>query len=129
MQRFASVLLLARLLAKFLGFLSFLPYQTSETPSGEIKEAAISLRNKVCLGMKEKHSDFVQIWLEWILTTRLCLSECSSPGCLRSAEQKREEEAHHPDCAVAGGVPVNVGLHWSFVDLLQDCIGHTASTL
>lgn len=49
MQRFTSVLLLARLLAKFLGFLSFLPYQTSETPSGEIKEAAISLRNKVCL--------------------------------------------------------------------------------
>lgn len=49
MQRFTSVLLLARLLAKFLGFLSFLPYQTSETPSGEIKEAAIALRNKVCL--------------------------------------------------------------------------------
>lgn len=52
MQRFTSVLLLARLLAKFLGFLSFLPYQTSETPSGEIKEAAIALRNKVCLEKK-----------------------------------------------------------------------------
>ncbi|KAL0170408.1 hypothetical protein M9458_035004, partial [Cirrhinus mrigala] len=29
-QRFSSVLLTARLLAKFLGFVSFLPYQTSE---------------------------------------------------------------------------------------------------
>lgn len=46
-QRFASVLLLARLLAKFLGFISFLPYQTSETPSGELKETAIALRSKV----------------------------------------------------------------------------------
>lgn len=55
MQRFASVLLLARLLAKFLGFLSFLPYQTSESPSGEIKEAAIALRNKVCLDKTDKN--------------------------------------------------------------------------
>lgn len=46
-QRFTSVLLLARLLAKFLGFISFLPYQTSETPSGELKEAAVALRSKV----------------------------------------------------------------------------------
>lgn len=46
-QRFTSVLLLARLLAKFLGFISFLPYQTSETPYGELKEAAIALRSKV----------------------------------------------------------------------------------
>ncbi|XP_011613474.2 codanin-1 [Takifugu rubripes] len=45
-QRFASVLLLARLLAKFLGFISFLPYRTSETPSGELQEAAIALRSK-----------------------------------------------------------------------------------
>ncbi|XP_026165082.1 codanin-1 [Mastacembelus armatus] len=45
-QRFTSVLLLARLLAKFLGFISFLPYQTSERPSREIQEAAITVRSK-----------------------------------------------------------------------------------
>ncbi|XP_061896934.1 codanin-1-like [Entelurus aequoreus] len=45
-QRFASVLLLARLLAKFLGFISFLPYQTSEKPSMELQEAAVALRSK-----------------------------------------------------------------------------------
>ncbi|KAM3594797.1 uncharacterized protein V6R79_014388 [Siganus canaliculatus] len=45
-QRFTSVLLLARLLAKFLGFISFLPYQTSEKPSREIQEAAVALRSK-----------------------------------------------------------------------------------
>ncbi|XP_014871855.1 codanin-1 [Poecilia latipinna] len=46
-QRFSSVLLLARLLAKFLGFISFLPYQTSEKPSREIQEASVALRSKV----------------------------------------------------------------------------------
>ena len=46
-QRFTSVLLLARLYAKFLGFISFLPYQTSQTPSREIQEAALALRSKV----------------------------------------------------------------------------------
>ncbi|XP_071221517.1 codanin-1 [Salvelinus alpinus] len=45
-QRFSSVLLLARLLAKFLGYISFLPYQTSERPSREIQEAAATLRSK-----------------------------------------------------------------------------------
>uniref|UniRef100_A0AAY5EZM1 Codanin-1 C-terminal domain-containing protein n=1 Tax=Electrophorus electricus TaxID=8005 RepID=A0AAY5EZM1_ELEEL len=45
-QRFSSVLLVARLLAKFLGFISFMPYQTSEAPSKEIQEAAIALRSK-----------------------------------------------------------------------------------
>uniref|UniRef100_I3IX36 Codanin 1 n=1 Tax=Oreochromis niloticus TaxID=8128 RepID=I3IX36_ORENI len=45
-QRFSSVLLLARLLAKFLGFISFLPYQTSEKPSREIQDTAIALRSK-----------------------------------------------------------------------------------
>ncbi|XP_074548821.1 codanin-1 [Halichoeres trimaculatus] len=45
-QRFTSVLLLARLLAKFLGFISFLPYQTAERPSREIQEASIELRSK-----------------------------------------------------------------------------------
>lgn len=53
-QRFTSVLLLARLLAKFLGFISFLPYQTSERPSREIQEAAIALRSKV--GKLYKHT-------------------------------------------------------------------------
>lgn len=48
-QRFSSVLLTARLLAKFLGFISFLPYHTSEPPSRDIREAAIILRSKVCL--------------------------------------------------------------------------------
>ncbi|XP_069008808.1 codanin-1 [Embiotoca jacksoni] len=45
-QRFSSVLLLARLLAKFLGLISFLPYQTSARPSREIQETAIALRSK-----------------------------------------------------------------------------------
>ncbi|TSN67084.1 Codanin-1 [Bagarius yarrelli] len=45
-QRFSSVLLVARLLAKFLGFISFMPYQTSEAPSREIREAAIALRSE-----------------------------------------------------------------------------------
>ncbi|XP_010895581.2 codanin-1 isoform X2 [Esox lucius] len=45
-QRFSSVLLLARLLAKFLGYVSFLPYQTSERPSREIQEANVALRSK-----------------------------------------------------------------------------------
>ncbi|XP_068607900.1 codanin-1 [Brachionichthys hirsutus] len=45
-QRFTSVLLLARLLAKFLGLIAFLPYQTSARPSREIQEAAVALRSK-----------------------------------------------------------------------------------
>ncbi|XP_072221144.1 codanin-1 isoform X1 [Leuresthes tenuis] len=45
-QRFSSVLLQARLLAKFLGFISFLPYQTSERPSREILETSVTLRSK-----------------------------------------------------------------------------------
>uniref|UniRef100_A0A8C2DLM2 Codanin 1 n=1 Tax=Cyprinus carpio TaxID=7962 RepID=A0A8C2DLM2_CYPCA len=45
-QRFSSVLLTARLLAKFLGFISFLPYQTSELPSRDIQDTAITLRSK-----------------------------------------------------------------------------------
>ncbi|XP_034015886.1 codanin-1 [Thalassophryne amazonica] len=45
-QRFSSVLLLARLLAKFVGFISFLPYQTSDKPSKEVQETAITLRSK-----------------------------------------------------------------------------------
>uniref|UniRef100_A0A8C1G7F6 Codanin 1 n=1 Tax=Cyprinus carpio TaxID=7962 RepID=A0A8C1G7F6_CYPCA len=45
-RRFSSVLLTARLLAKFLGFISFLPYQTSELPSRDIQDTAITLRSK-----------------------------------------------------------------------------------
>ncbi|KAM9708752.1 codanin-1 [Menidia menidia] len=45
-QRFSSVLLQARLLAKFLGFISFLPYQTSERPSREIQDTSVTLRSK-----------------------------------------------------------------------------------
>uniref|UniRef100_A0A3B3S8G3 Codanin 1 n=1 Tax=Paramormyrops kingsleyae TaxID=1676925 RepID=A0A3B3S8G3_9TELE len=37
-QRFSSVLLTARLLAKFLGFITFLPYQTTEPPAREVQE-------------------------------------------------------------------------------------------
>ncbi|KAM6969504.1 codanin-1 [Tautogolabrus adspersus] len=45
-QRFTSVLLHARLLAKFLGFITFLPYQTAERPSREIQKTALELRSK-----------------------------------------------------------------------------------
>ncbi|XP_029973279.1 codanin-1 [Salarias fasciatus] len=45
-QRFSSVLLLSRLLAKFLGFISFLPYQTCDRPSREIRDSAVALRSK-----------------------------------------------------------------------------------
>ncbi|XP_041122102.1 codanin-1 isoform X2 [Polyodon spathula] len=45
-QRFCSVLMTARLLAKFLGFIVFLPYQTREPPARGVQEAAIGVRNK-----------------------------------------------------------------------------------
>ncbi|XP_058847238.1 codanin-1-like isoform X8 [Acipenser ruthenus] len=45
-QRFCSVLTTARLLAKFLGFITFLPYQTREPPARGVQEAAIGVRNK-----------------------------------------------------------------------------------
>ncbi|MBN3291180.1 CDAN1 protein, partial [Polypterus senegalus] len=45
-QRFSSVLLTVRLLAKFLGFLTFLPYQTGERPAKDIQEAAVLVRSK-----------------------------------------------------------------------------------
>ncbi|KTF94878.1 hypothetical protein cypCar_00003631 [Cyprinus carpio] len=45
-QRFSTVLLTARLLAQFLSFISFLPYQTTELPSRDIQDAAITLRSK-----------------------------------------------------------------------------------
>ncbi|XP_078089761.1 codanin-1 isoform X2 [Mustelus asterias] len=45
-EHFASVLMTARLLAKFLGFLAFLPYRTGERPTRDMQESAVSLRNK-----------------------------------------------------------------------------------
>uniref|UniRef100_UPI00398ECD18 codanin-1 n=1 Tax=Pristiophorus japonicus TaxID=55135 RepID=UPI00398ECD18 len=45
-EHFASVLMTARLLAKFLGFLTFLPYRTGDRPTRDMQEAAISLRSK-----------------------------------------------------------------------------------
>uniref|UniRef100_A0A3P8P1P8 Codanin-1 C-terminal domain-containing protein n=2 Tax=Astatotilapia calliptera TaxID=8154 RepID=A0A3P8P1P8_ASTCA len=72
-QRFSSVLLLARLLAKFLGFISFLPYQTSEKPSREIQDTAIALRSKsvpvldVCAvlrnSIRRRHTILTVPWL------------------------------------------------------------------
>ncbi|XP_018420396.1 PREDICTED: codanin-1 [Nanorana parkeri] len=44
--RFASILLTVRLLAKFLGFLTFLPYRTTESLTGELQETAVALRNQ-----------------------------------------------------------------------------------
>ncbi|XP_073408773.1 codanin-1 [Dendrobates tinctorius] len=44
--RFASNLLTLRLLAKFLGFVTFLPYRTTESLSCELQESAVSLRNQ-----------------------------------------------------------------------------------
>ncbi|CAL1575633.1 unnamed protein product [Knipowitschia caucasica] len=45
-QRFRSVLLLSRLLAKFLGFIAFLPYQMPDKPSRDLQETSIALRSK-----------------------------------------------------------------------------------
>ncbi|KAL4656166.1 codanin-1 [Arapaima gigas] len=47
-QRFSCVLLTARLLAKFLGFITFLPYRTAEPLARQVQEAAITTRNKTC---------------------------------------------------------------------------------
>ncbi|KAM4661880.1 codanin-1 [Discoglossus pictus] len=43
---FASILLTLRLLAKFLGFLTFLPYVTTESLTKELQLSAVSLRNQ-----------------------------------------------------------------------------------
>ncbi|XP_062973723.1 codanin-1 isoform X2 [Elgaria multicarinata webbii] len=45
-KRFAAVLISLRLLAKFFGFLVFLPYRTSEPPTGDLLESAVMLRNQ-----------------------------------------------------------------------------------
>ncbi|KAE8587225.1 hypothetical protein XENTR_v10021900 [Xenopus tropicalis] len=44
--RFASVIMTLRLLAKFLGFIYFLPYRTTETLTSELQESALALRNQ-----------------------------------------------------------------------------------
>ncbi|XP_043839414.1 codanin-1 isoform X1 [Dromiciops gliroides] len=47
-RQFASVLLSLRLLAKFLGFVVFLPYQSPEPPpTRELQDSALALRNQV----------------------------------------------------------------------------------
>ncbi|NXJ65734.1 CDAN1 protein, partial [Rostratula benghalensis] len=45
-KRFAVVLLSLRLLAKFLGFLVFLPYRTVEPPTRDLQDSAVALRNQ-----------------------------------------------------------------------------------
>ncbi|XP_048340099.1 codanin-1 [Sphaerodactylus townsendi] len=44
-KHFAAVLLNLRLLAKFFGFLVFLPYHTVEPPTGDLQQSAVTLRN------------------------------------------------------------------------------------
>ncbi|XP_037994972.1 codanin-1 isoform X3 [Motacilla alba alba] len=46
-KRFAVALLSLRLLAKFLGFLVFLPYRTAEQPTRDLQDSALALRNQV----------------------------------------------------------------------------------
>uniref|UniRef100_A0A8C6YR72 Codanin 1 n=1 Tax=Nothoprocta perdicaria TaxID=30464 RepID=A0A8C6YR72_NOTPE len=48
-KRFTVVLLSLRLLAKFLGFLVFLPYRSMEQPTRDLLESAVALRNKPAL--------------------------------------------------------------------------------
>ncbi|NXX64930.1 CDAN1 protein, partial [Spizella passerina] len=45
-KRFTVALLSLRLLAKFLGFLVFLPYRTAEQPTGDLQDSALALRNQ-----------------------------------------------------------------------------------
>ncbi|NWV74271.1 CDAN1 protein, partial [Dasyornis broadbenti] len=45
-KRFTVALLSLRLLAKFLGFLVFLPYRTAEQPTRDLQESALALRNQ-----------------------------------------------------------------------------------
>lgn len=40
-------LLSLRLLAKFLGFVVFLPYRTAEQPTRDLQDSALALRNQV----------------------------------------------------------------------------------
>ncbi|NWZ04169.1 CDAN1 protein, partial [Agelaius phoeniceus] len=45
-KRFSMALLSLRLLAKFLGFLVFLPYRTVEQPTRDLQDSALALRNQ-----------------------------------------------------------------------------------
>ncbi|NWX53164.1 CDAN1 protein, partial [Steatornis caripensis] len=45
-KRFTVVLLSLRLLAKFLGFLVFLPYRSVEQPTRDLQDSAVALRNQ-----------------------------------------------------------------------------------
>uniref|UniRef100_A0A8C9L0S1 Codanin 1 n=1 Tax=Serinus canaria TaxID=9135 RepID=A0A8C9L0S1_SERCA len=45
-KRFALALLSLRLLAKFLGFLVFLPYRAAEQPTRDLQDSALALRNQ-----------------------------------------------------------------------------------
>ncbi|NXG40583.1 CDAN1 protein, partial [Psilopogon haemacephalus] len=45
-KRFTVVLLSLRLLAKFLGFIVFLPYRTVEQPTRDLQDSAVALRNQ-----------------------------------------------------------------------------------
>ncbi|XP_008102326.1 codanin-1 isoform X2 [Anolis carolinensis] len=45
-KHFAAVLMSLRVLAKFFGFLVFLPYRTSEPVTGDLLESAVLLRNQ-----------------------------------------------------------------------------------
>ncbi|NWS40999.1 CDAN1 protein, partial [Probosciger aterrimus] len=45
-KRFTVVLLSLRLLARFLGFLVFLPYRTVEQPTRDLQDSAVALRNQ-----------------------------------------------------------------------------------
>ncbi|NXQ67600.1 CDAN1 protein, partial [Quiscalus mexicanus] len=45
-KRFSVALLSLRLLAKFLGFLVFLPYRTVEQPTRDLQDSALALRNQ-----------------------------------------------------------------------------------
>jgi len=59
----------------------------------------------------------------------LGLTEYAGAGCVRCVEQQHEEAAHHPDCSLAGGVPVHVGLCRPFAALPPDGTGYTASPI
>uniref|UniRef100_A0A8C3TWN5 Codanin-1 C-terminal domain-containing protein n=1 Tax=Catharus ustulatus TaxID=91951 RepID=A0A8C3TWN5_CATUS len=45
-KRFTMALLSLRLLAKFLGFIVFLPYRTAEQPTRDLQDSALALRNQ-----------------------------------------------------------------------------------
>ncbi|KAJ1103578.1 hypothetical protein NDU88_000999 [Pleurodeles waltl] len=51
-QHFTSILMTLRLLAKFLGFVTFLPYHTTEPlTKGDLQESAVALRNQTLPGL------------------------------------------------------------------------------